>query len=91
MRDRFPTYPLEIQGAIKNHQVIEGMDGEQVYLALGVTFCKSSSYYRGVMTEMWSYQLDPFTGRPAGGTFDCSKTRFHVHFVNGRVVGWSSN
>lgn len=90
MRDKYPYYPEHIKRAVDGGYIVEGMDQEQVYLALGVTFCKSSSYYKGRYVEVWSYQPNPFTGRPSAGTYDCLRARQRVYFENGRVVGWDN-
>lgn len=90
MRDKYPYYPEHIKKAIDGKYIVEGMDYEQVYLALGPTLCKSSSYYKGRYVEVWSYEPNPFTGKPSGGTYDCLRARQRVYFENGRVVGWDN-
>ncbi len=90
MRDKYPYYPDHIKQAINGRYIVEGMNQEQVYLAIGITLCKSSSYYKGRYAEVWSYQPEPFTGKPSGGTFDCLQARQRVYFENGRVVGWDN-
>jgi outer membrane protein assembly factor BamE len=90
MRDKYPFYPEHIKRAIDGGYIVEGMDQEQVYLALGVTSCSSSSYYKGRNVVVWSYTPNPFTGRPAGGTYDCLRANQRVYFENGRVVGWDN-
>lgn len=90
MRDRYPYYPDHIKTAIDGKYIVEGMNQEQVYLAIGATLCKSSSYYKGSHTEVWLYQANPFTGKPAGGTYDCLRATIHIYFENGKVVGWDN-
>lgn len=90
MRDRYPYYPDHIKTAIDGKYIVEGMNQEQVYLAIGATLCKSSSYYKGGHTEVWLYQANPFTGKPAGGTYDCLRATIHIYFENGKVVGWDN-
>lgn len=90
MMDKYPYYPEHVKRAIDGGYIVEGMDQEQVYLALGVTLCRSSSYYKGRTVEVWSYVPNPFTGRPSGGTYDCLRARQRVYFENGRVVGWDN-
>jgi hypothetical protein len=90
MRDRYPYYPEHIKRAIDESKIVEGMDSEQVYLAIGVTLCKSSSYYKGRSVEVWAYSPNPFTGRPSGGTYDCPRATQRIYFENGRVMGWDN-
>jgi hypothetical protein len=90
MRERYPTYPPAVQEAITHGQVLEGMTPEQVYLAFGVTLCKQSSYYQGRQMLVWAYEPNPFTGRPAAGTYNCNRASQRIYFENGRVVGWDN-
>lgn len=90
MRDKYPYYSDNIKKAISSGYLVEGMDQEQVFLSFGGTLCKSSSYYKGKNVEVWSYQPDGFTGRPAGGTYDCLRAVQRVYFEDGAVVGWDN-
>lgn len=90
MKDKFPYYPPHIQHAINNNRVVEGMDQEQVYLSLGTTLCKSTSYYRGTQVEVWAYEPNAFTGKPLDGTYNCYRARQRVYFERGSVVGWDN-
>ena len=90
MRDKYPYYSEHIKRAIDGKYIVEGMNQEQVYLSVGPTLCRSSSYYKGRQTETWNYQPNPFTGRPSGGTYDCIRATQRVYFENGLVVGWDN-
>lgn len=90
MRDKYPYYPEHIKNAINGKYIVEGMDQEQVYLALGLTTCKTTSYYKGRHVEVWSYEPNPFTGKPSAGTFDCLRATQRVYFEDGKVVGWDN-
>jgi len=89
MKDNFPNYSPEIQSAIQAGRVIEGMNKEQVYLAIGPKVCSSSSYYKGRQVEIWAYMSHPLTGKPMSG-YDCLKANKRVYFENGIVVGWDN-
>jgi len=89
MKDKYPYYPENIKQAIDRNLIVEGMNQEQVYLALGRTYCKSNQDYKGRNTEVWSYEPDSWTGRPMG-TWDCSQATQHVYFENGIVIGWDN-
>lgn len=89
MKDNFPHYPPEIQSAIRAGRVIEGMNQEQVHLALGLCQCRASSYYKGKQVNVWAYETHPITGRP-WGTSDCWRANKKVYFENGIVVGWDN-
>lgn len=47
MKYEYPYYPTHIQRAIDGGYIVEGMNINQVYLAIGDTMCKSNSYYKG--------------------------------------------
>jgi hypothetical protein len=65
------TLPPEIQAAIKEKKPIEGMDREQVRLALGVPRHKSREIKDGVELEDWIYGQPP--GKITFVTFEGSK------------------
>lgn len=65
------TLPPEIQTAIKDKKPIEGMDREQVRLALGVPRHKSREIKDGVELEDWIYGQPP--GKITFVTFEGSK------------------
>lgn len=89
MKDKYPYYPVHIRQAIDQQKVIEGMDYEQVYLAIGLTWCKSRSYYKGKNTEVWVYQRDLFTGKPTLPD-NCNKGSIRIYFEDEKVVGWDN-
>jgi outer membrane protein assembly factor BamE (lipoprotein component of BamABCDE complex) len=89
MQDRYPSYPENIRQAIEGEYVVEGMDHDQVYLALGSTTCKTTGYYQDKQVAIWSY--DKRQQSPAetyAGTYDCLQANFKVYFDNGKVIGW---
>jgi hypothetical protein len=65
------TLPLPVQAAIKEKRVIEGMDREQVLLALGRPRHKTRSSVDGLETEDWVYGLPP--GKISFITFNGNK------------------
>ena len=65
------TLPPEIQAAIKSKRVLEGMDREQVLLALGRPVNKSRETKDGLELEDWIYGKPP--GRITFVTFNGSK------------------
>jgi len=65
------TLPPEIQTAIKNKRVLEGMDREQVLLSLGRPVNKSRETKDGLELEDWIYGKAP--GRITFVTFNGSK------------------
>jgi hypothetical protein len=67
------TLPPEIQAAVKEQRAIEGMDRDQVVLAMGKPRTKVRESKEGQDTEDWIY------GQPPG------KVTF-VTFANGKVV-----
>jgi hypothetical protein len=90
MRDKYPYLPPQIKQAIDGGYIVEGMDTEQVSIALGVTLCHSRSYYKGNSVEVWAYEPNFFTGRPSAGTYHCPRATQRVYFENGLVVGWDN-
>jgi len=66
------TLPPEVQAAVKEKRAIEGMDREQVLLALGKPRTKVRETKDGVDTEDWIYGLPP------------GKVTF-ITFANGKV------
>jgi len=90
MRDNFPSYPPEMQSAIRAGRVIEGMNKEQVYLSIGLCECRTSSYYKGRQVDVWAWETHPLTGRPWAGSSDCWRANKRVYFENGIVVGWDN-
>jgi outer membrane protein assembly factor BamE (lipoprotein component of BamABCDE complex) len=89
LQDRYPSYPENIKQAIEGEYVAEGMDQEQVYLALGSTTCKTKGYYQNKHVEIWSYdRRQQSAAETYAGTYDCLKATFRVYFENGRVIGW---
>ncbi|MDQ7787586.1 MAG: hypothetical protein RDU01_08250 [Thermodesulfovibrionales bacterium] len=90
MQDRYPSYPVDIQQAVKKGQIVEGMHQEQVFLALGPTVCKTTGYYGGKPVDIWSYvKHQQPVAESYAGTYDCLKADFKVYFENGRVIGWA--
>ena len=67
------TLPPEVQAAVKEKRAIEGMDRDQVLLALGKPRTKVRETKEGVDEEDWIY------GQPPG------KVTF-VTFANGKVT-----
>lgn len=67
------TLPPEVQAAVKEKRVIEGMDREQVLLAVGKPRTKVRETKDGTETEDWIYGLPP------------GKVTF-VTFANGKVA-----
>jgi hypothetical protein len=67
------TLPPEIQAAVKEQRAIEGMDRDQVVLAMGKPRTKVRESNEGQDTEDWIY------GQPPG------KVTF-VTFANGKVI-----
>lgn len=65
--------PPEIQAAIKDKRVIEGMDREQVLLAMGRPRHKSREVVDGEELEDWIYGLPP--GRITFVTFNGNKVK----------------
>ena len=65
------TLPPEIQAAIKSKRVLEGMDREQVILALGRPVNKSRETKDGLELEDWIYGKPP--GRITFVTFNGAK------------------
>jgi len=65
------TLPPEIQAAIKEKRVLQGMDREQVILALGRPVNKSRETKDGVELEDWVYGKPP--GRITFVTFEGNK------------------
>jgi hypothetical protein len=90
MEEKYPKYPDEIKRAIDGGYLIEGMNKEQVYLALGTTLCVSSTTQSQIRVELWSYQPEIFSNKPTDGTFECHKASMRVYFVNGVVTRWDN-
>ena len=67
------TLPPEVQAAVKEKRAIEGMDRDQVLLALGKPRTKVRETKEGVDEEDWIYGLPP------------GKVTF-VTFANGKVL-----
>jgi hypothetical protein len=65
------TLPPEIQSAVKEKRVIEGMDKDQVILAIGKPRLKSRESQDGVETEDWVYGQPP--GKITFVTFQSNK------------------
>ena len=65
------TLPAPIQAAIKEKRAVEGMDKEQVTLALGRPRHKTRETNDGLETEDWIYGTPP--GRVVFVTFDGPK------------------
>jgi hypothetical protein len=65
------SLPPEIQSAIKDKRAVEGMDKEQVVIALGKPRHKSRETKDGVELEDWIYGMPP--GRITFVTFDGNK------------------
>lgn len=80
MRDKYPAYPGNIKHAIDHDYVIQGMDQEQVYLAIGNPICKKTITYQHRHVEVWAY--------PPGGDDPCSTAEYRVYFENGVVTEW---
>ncbi len=90
IREKFPHYPESIKRAIEEKRIVERMSQEQVFLALGVTLCRTNGYYNDRAVEIWAYEPDFASGQPVAGTFRCSKATQRVYFENGLVVGWEN-
>ncbi|MFZ5907846.1 MAG: hypothetical protein ACOYVJ_10670 [Nitrospirota bacterium] len=89
MQDRYPSYSQDIRQAVIEGQIVEGMDKEQVFLALGSTVCKTTGYYGEKAVEIWSYENNQHpVAESYAGTYDCLKADFKVYFENDRVIGW---
>jgi len=67
------SLPPEVQAAVKEKRAIEGMDREQVLLAIGKPRTKVRETKEGLDTEDWIYGLPP------------GKVTF-ITFANGKVV-----
>lgn len=65
------SLPPEIKSAVKENRVIEGMDKDQVILAIGKPRLKSRESKDGVDTEDWVYGLPP--GKITFLTFQSNK------------------
>jgi hypothetical protein len=65
------TLPPEVQQAIKDKRVLEGMDRDQVLLALGRPVHKSREVKDGLELEDWIYGKAP--GRITFVTFNGNK------------------
>jgi len=93
---RLNTYPEDIQQTIRDKKIIEGMNQDQVLLAIGPTGCISNGIYKGNQVEVWIYQFNPFTGRPMGKAGICQRDSGAfwkdtiVYFENNNVVGWEN-
>ena len=89
MQDRYPSYPGDIQQAVKEEQLVKGMDQEQVFLSLGSTICKTTGFYGDKPVDIWSYEKHQQpVAETYAGTYDCLKADFKVYFENGKVIGW---
>lgn len=89
MQDRYPSYPGDIQQAVKEGQLVKGMDQEQVFLVLGSTVCKTTGFYEDKPVHIWSYEKHQQpVAETYAGTYDCLKADFKVYFENGRVIAW---
>jgi hypothetical protein len=65
------TLPPEIQTAVKEKRVVEGMDKDQVILAIGKPRLRSRESQDGVETEDWVYGQPP--GKITFLTFQSNK------------------
>jgi hypothetical protein len=65
------TFPPEIKAAVKENRAIEGMDRDQVIMALGKPRTKTRETKDGVDLEDWIYGLPP--GKITFVTFEGSK------------------
>lgn len=96
IREKLHTYPEHIQQAIRDGKIMEGMDRDQVLLALGPTGCISKGIYKGRQVEVWLYQFNPFTGKQMGKAGICQRDSGAfwkdsvVYFEDNIVVGWEN-
>ncbi len=87
--EKIGKYHPIVQDAIRNGKIMEGMDFEMVWLAIGDTPCKCWFNYKDMMTEIWGYDWNAEKQRMAWGK-DCNRTRLNVIFENGRVIAWDN-
>jgi hypothetical protein len=94
--EKINTYSEQIQQTIRNKTIVEGMNQDQVLLAIGPTGCISNGIYKGNRVEIWIYQYNPFKGRPMGKSGICQRDSSAfwkdtiVYFENGIVTGWEN-
>jgi outer membrane protein assembly factor BamE len=82
MREKYPSYPEAIKRAIDRNYLINGMDHDQVLLAMGHPICKKTITHQGRPVEVWLY--------PPGGKNPCNTAEFRVYFEQGAVTSWQA-
>ena len=94
MENEYPFYSEHIKQAIKEHRLIIGMTEDQVYLALGPTFCVSTGNYNGMRVKVLGYTWNPLnalsSGTPIMGTTNWLDAKYRVFLRDGSVVGWEN-